>query len=129
MTYENNQLFPPPPKQIGACLATLFGGRSLPAFRSEAEIPACLWRGPNIRLAGLLACGEADLVLELLVVAFGCARKIRPPKARPRQLEGANSWQATSCFINSAYNAPLKTVTKVTQSVCIVSQLFAIVRA
>jgi len=31
----------------------------LPAFRSEAEIPACLWRGPNIRLVGLLAYGEA----------------------------------------------------------------------
>ena len=84
--------------------------RSLPAFRSEAEIPECLWRGPNIRLVGLLACGEGDLVLGLLVAASSRAR-------------------VTSCFINSAYNAPLKTVTKVTQSVCIVSQLFAIVRA
>jgi len=26
LTYEDNRRFPPPPKQIGACLATLFGG-------------------------------------------------------------------------------------------------------
>ena len=53
MTYENNQLFPPPPKQIGACLATLFGGRSLPAVgrrRSlRASFPGTL--NPRTRIA------------------------------------------------------------------------------